>query len=134
MANNYINVYIEDFKDMNPKVLKQLRKLNEGFGGRMQGNIQSIEDDTGRISQAYAYYIMGKDKIIKSWAMVYRNRHYYSYRNQLIIDFYTQKKHRGKGYASTIASVIKKDYRNKTLRGATYASTVFKRAGVTRNA
>ena len=136
MANKYINVYMEDFEDIDPKVLSQLRKLNSGEYGRMRSNIRSFynqsscDDGKLRIPKAKAYYIMGKDKEIKSWAMVYSHKYFYDKKTITLIDFYTKKPYRGKGLASTIASVIKKDYRNKTLYGAAEASTIFKRYGI----
>lgn len=130
MASNVIHVYHEPLANISTVIKAQLYRLNNRGSGRMLGKLQEFYfdrkwDDNHSDDNYHVFYIKGKNNIIKAWAMVHKDH------TRRVVDFYTKRSERGKGYGSALAEVVSSNY--KKMYGARALSSIFKRYGITSN-
>ena len=122
-----MDVYFESLDHIRPIIRNQLIKLNNRWNGRMLDNLLNHPSSHTRlIKDARVFYCLGSDSRVKSWAMLYRDEgHDGKWHN--IVDFYTKKSERKKGYATAIAAAIRVKYPKLKIYGSRERSTIFKR-------
>lgn len=137
MPSNTVSVYIERLEDVKPKILSQLKRLNKRSNGRMLYNLMEYGKCDSGIANAKVFYCLHKGKVV-SWGMAYNWRNYrwhgfgpacYRVGKSVTVDLYTARSHRGQGYASCIAQVMRDEYKGKRLRACTEYTSIYRRLG-----
>jgi GNAT superfamily N-acetyltransferase len=138
MPRNTVSVYIERLEDVKPEILRQLKRLNKRGYGRMLDHLIEYGKPYSEIANAKVFYCLSKGKVV-SWGMAYnwRNRRWqgadkpYTYRigKRLEVDLYTARSHRGQGYASCIAQVMRDEYKGRRLHACTEFTSIYRRLG-----
>jgi hypothetical protein len=131
MSKEIVNVFYTPLNDISSVIRNQLLKLNNRWNGRMLENLLNYADpEDCYLKDAIVFYACSPDGRVASWAMVYKNQGWKG-KWDTIVDFYTKKSERKKGYASCIAQVIREVYPNKRMYGERLNSTIFKRFRIT---
>lgn len=134
MNNETVDVFYQPLDEISSLIRNQLLRLNNRWNGRMHEHLMQFQDSGchNDFKDATVFYIMSPDGLIASWAMVYKDKGWQG-KWKTLVDFYTKKSERKKGYASCIARVIREIHPTKRMYGEHSCSTIFKRHQILRD-